>query len=1087
MNVKSINGMTEAAAKSSITKSSNNLSSFTKGEVIEGKILKVADKISIDFNGKEMTVPKSAIPDAKEGELRHFEVMNVSNENITLKEIESSEDTKDNEENTGIVCTTVETDRSALQEHLEKTKEENYDFEEAQKILDDILSRMTEADYKALTEEGISPESYMLDQLDKALNRIKEQITINQKNVEGQIEKNIDYKEQLQKIGVANLCDSPYTRKIAEKLLNANLPVTKENIEKIAEALNLSKTAQNLSDKAIGYILDKELEPTIENLYQATYSGYQGNGKITESVWKEISSQAEVIIENAGMEINDKTRNCARWLIENNLPLTTESLENYYSLEDIRSNYSEETVLDKIIETVATGVEPTKTFLENIDSKINKILDKLETVTDTAIEKTVEENKKINLVNLIKAQEEIDQINKVGEKIPAQQIELGIETITAKRQLEEIRLKMTVEAGNKLLAKGIRLDTTELAKVVESLKEMEDSYYKNLLKEGRVSDSNENLEILKETSEKVEQLKEAPSYVLGTTFHTRTAQTVTTLHENASNIKSQLEKANVSYEALSTEIRSDLGDSIEKAFQNVNSILDSMEMDQTKENQRAVKILGYNSMEITEQSINDIKAYDSQVNNLMKELHPAVTVELIKRNINPLNTPIEQLNQQIKEIKGSLGITEEEKYSKYLWKLDKNQELTQEERKAYVGIYRLLNNIEKTNGAAVGSVLNAGEEVTLNNLLRAVRTKKSGGIDKTIDDTFGTLESLTFKKETITDQIYSAFHSNANDIIDHIIDVISPEKLKEISEGMGETTEEKLTKILDIPLENLGEKFSEFETKEEQLETEYNKQKVEEIKNIAQNSQKELSFLTQVGIEPSISSLQAAQYLLSEESPVFKEINGYLKNTSLTKEKEETKNILEELEDSISNDTQLQENYKKLEENVKEILSKEYESPIITAEDISQLKLLGNTVQLMQSLSKQEHYEIPIQVGESITNVRLTVIRGAKEAGKVHINVNSETLGNIEGELSINKEKVKGFFLCDSRIGLETLQEEKTELGSRLKEIGLDLDQMNYSLNRKVKDFYTSNQTDEKTNTKILYQAAKILIKTIKIAEQKQI
>ena len=46
-------------------------------------------------------------------------------------------------------------------------------------------------------------------------------------------------------------------------------------------------------------------------------------------------------------------------------------------------------------------------------------------------------------------------------------------------QLEEIRLKMTTEAGNRLAAKGIRLDTTGLQKVVEELRRLEQDYFKS--------------------------------------------------------------------------------------------------------------------------------------------------------------------------------------------------------------------------------------------------------------------------------------------------------------------------------------------------------------------------------------------------------------------------------------------------------------------------------------------------------------------------------------------------------------------------------------------------------------------------------
>lgn len=57
------------------------------------------------------------------------------------------------------------------------------------------------------------------------------------------------------------------------------------------------------------------------------------------------------------------------------------------------------------------------------------------------------------------------------------------------------------------------------------------------------------------------------------------------------------EEAGERYETLMTAPRSDLGDSIRKAFSNVDDILTDMSLDKTRENQRAVRILGIQQYE----------------------------------------------------------------------------------------------------------------------------------------------------------------------------------------------------------------------------------------------------------------------------------------------------------------------------------------------------------------------------------------------------------------------------------------------------------------------------------------------------------
>ena len=180
-----------------------------------------------------------------------------------------------------------------------------------------------------------------------------------------------------------------------------------------------------------------------------------------------------------------------------------------------------------------------------------------------------------------------------------------------------------------------------------------------------------------------------------------------------------------------------------------------MNIDNTQANQRAVKILGYNQMDINQESIDKVKAYDLEVNTLIKNLNPAVTARLIKDGINPLDMPIKDLNEMIDHLKEEQGVSTEDKFSTYLMKLEKDNSISAEERKGYIGIYRLLYQVDKTDGAALGSLIKSNQEVTLNNLLSAVKTIKKGRVNQAVDDSFGTLQSKSYSKETISEQLSS--------------------------------------------------------------------------------------------------------------------------------------------------------------------------------------------------------------------------------------------------------------------------------------------------------------------------------------------
>ncbi|MDE6616862.1 MAG: hypothetical protein K2K35_09865, partial [Lachnospiraceae bacterium] len=88
MNIKDIMHQPGKVARTGIMPDrSPFLSIGKKGQVVEGVISKVSDKISISFNGIEVTVPHSAVRNATEGGTRKFQIMDVSKDNIVLKEV----------------------------------------------------------------------------------------------------------------------------------------------------------------------------------------------------------------------------------------------------------------------------------------------------------------------------------------------------------------------------------------------------------------------------------------------------------------------------------------------------------------------------------------------------------------------------------------------------------------------------------------------------------------------------------------------------------------------------------------------------------------------------------------------------------------------------------------------------------------------------------------------------------------------------------------------------------------------------------------------------------------------------------------
>ncbi len=106
-----------------------------------------------------------------------------------------------------------------------------------------------------------------------------------------------------------------------------------------------------------------------------------------------------------------------------------------------------------------------------------------------------------------------------------------------------------------------------------------------------------------------------------------------------------------------------------------------MGLEATDANRRAVRILGYNHLEITQENIMTVKTADQALRNVVKKLTPAAAVDLIREDKNPLTMTVAELDDYLTD-RGQDFSQEQEKFSKYLYKLEQKKEITQEEKES---------------------------------------------------------------------------------------------------------------------------------------------------------------------------------------------------------------------------------------------------------------------------------------------------------------------------------------------------------------------------------------------------------------------
>ena len=537
-----------------------------------------------------------------------------------------------------------------------------------------------------------------------------------------------------------------------------NAPGVNVNSEKFKSvlgneaAVNALKHAKDMKDsgkissEAKKYILENNLKPTLNNVYKALHTSKSISGagvnQLSNEQWQQLKPQVESFFEKNGFENNSGNVENAKWIISNNLPL---NVDNFIKLDELNQvDFSDEqfmsTLEENIGKAVSIGNEPMDVLVTGKDFDETTIKEAVETVQsamDSDVDYILKNNRKLNIKNL---KERIEERKK--EDVNKSLYEKKEASVATNKILIEARAMLTQGSLFTMQRMGVNITYTEITVMmdiaVESKNVLADNIF--MLDGNKPSESDRNL--LMETMDMMAGFNRLPIAVAGSVYSSSIEFTVSAVHREGSSLLERYKLAGESYEALGTSIRKDLGDNIKKAFRNVDELLSGEGIEVNDENRRVARVLGYNSIEITVETVHSMGNIVSQLDMVTKNLTPKAAVHLIRNGINPLNTNIEELNAKLIEINAEL--TEDngsEKYSEYLWKLEKNKSISKDERAAYIQLYRIMEHINREDGRAVGSVAKSGANLTLANLYSAVKTLRAGNIDKTIDDDFGLLES----------------------------------------------------------------------------------------------------------------------------------------------------------------------------------------------------------------------------------------------------------------------------------------------------------------------------------------------------------
>lgn len=916
-------------------------------------------------------------------------------------------------------------------------------------------------DYKKMQEDGFSLDDTTSNKIVTVTDKIKAQLAKAGVDI-SRFGDDLDFEQLAQITGSPELA-----AQIANSLREADLPLTDDNFKQIAETVDMADSLAPLDDGAVKYLIDNQLEPTVKNIYFAEHSASAGYIPAKQQDISSFLPQVKNVIASAGLEVNDDTIATSKWMLENDIPLTKENLIYAQALRQTELTTGSKEVAglaaealgegkgaqDAVILSGYTWMEQAKDAVDTVENATDEdliyIVEKglpltLDSLREAAANRgsgdqsagTVPSAPESQSVGAAPSASESQSVgaapssenqgeNVVQSNANESYTQKGQQLLTARRQLEEIRLAMTAEANYRLLKQGISIDTEPLVKLVEQLKNQENEYYRNLLMAEGVDASEEQVELFGEVDKKVTDMRYVPAYVLG--MKDAEVSTIDGVHKAGMELKSSFEKASQQYETLMTAPRADLGDSIQKAFRNVDDILNDLGMELTDANRRAVRILGYNSIEITQDSVLQMKAADEEVQRVFKNMTPAVVTQMIKRGINPLEMDFTSLNQEAESIKSEeLGGEDNRRFSEYLWKMEQNHEISEEERSSYIGIYRLIRQVENTDGAAIGALIQQGAPLTMKNLLTAVRSeKRSSKMDYSVDYNFDGVSGKS-NGSSITDQIEAAYQNNC---LKDASELLTPERAKVLFEQDSDwenMTPEEFKAALAQAKE---------QTDESGIDTDYAKEQLAQLEQAANADESIYRILDKYDIPNTVSNVLAMESMLNQRNQMFRKIFGsstadhngddQVDADDLEAIKQE---LLEEFGEAVSEPADMAVAQEKLGELAENVMKTMINSDHVTSLDVREMKMLSAQLSVNSILAKEEQYAVPVMVNDELMNVSVKIVRGVDKKGIVDIMMESELRGKIAATFQAKEDGIHGLVATDSEETAELFKEQTQNL-----------------------------------------------------------
>ncbi len=848
-----------------------------------------------------------------------------------------------------------------------------------------------------------------------------------------------------------------YAQEISRAFEERKVPVNEENVKEAAAMMEQLGGIESLSSGAKAYMVENGLKPSATELYKAIHSGstvHSGGGAYVQTgsyIGKtaapgageldQLREQMEKLISRAGTDADDENIALARDMVKRGLPLTEESFLLAKKLEDLKLPLSTAEAADKAAMALSDGLHPAGYDISRDESLLEEALHLSDTVAalpESSVDEALAKDLPLNIKNLSRC-----SISSAGVSIS---LSVEARAVTAKRQLEEVRLSMTVQVSYHMLKAGVNVDTLELSELVEQLKSAEQDLLKSRYNTKDADEAGIRSSLFAQTMEDLRQIPGMPVSLLGD-FLKDASDTFASLESftaAGTSLKLKYEAAGERYETMQTQVRGDLGDRITKAFAHSESLLAELHIESSEENLRATRILGYNSMEISMTNIERVKEACGIVDGIMERMTPANTLQMIREGRDPLKMSMEELDRYLTDT-AATG----ENYSEFLVRMEQKNRITADERESYIGIYRMLHQVKSHDGAAIGSLIGQDREISFENLLSAVRSRKSVGMDVSVDDTLKGVEGSV--EGDIARQIETAMYKETRKDMSEAA-LLPPEIYSELLQNGLCTDADSLLGIKGLR-EKRGEVF-------------------DLGRRAAAAHARE-----HTAPDGLIVSGESAGSTGSTQSKADIDVFGLTGDMAEAALEDAYANVLDKFDSMID----AQEAYSHMADVAQRVLTDAAADPegIIDLRSINAaMRQLGTA----RALANEESYEVPMEFDGMQTAVSVRIRHEEGMRGQVDISLETAAFGHMSARISALQAGLDIYAVTDSAEGRDTMAalEETLRMRYESAEIGIYAINFAYSSHAALKDRGSkADDIIDGFDTATLYRSAKIFLRTL--------